>query len=339
MPDNSEGVSIAKLVLLGLLCGIALLFSIAWLRSLLRKSNFSDHLPSLYQSIVGFITDFLDTLGVGSFATTTSLYRVPSWIEQLLAKTIQYQPGRLFRSFFGKPVDDVNLPGTLNVGHTLPTILQALIYINAIEIDVWTLWLLIMASVVGSYLGASFVSRLPRRQIQAGMGFAMLIAAGLIYCKLAGLIPQGEKTLGLTGGYLMIGMLGNFVFGALMTIGVGAYAPIMIMVSLLGMNASTAFPLMMGSCAFLMPVASYKFVQADKYDVRAALGLTLLGLPGVVIAAGIVKSLDPTRLNQLVLVIVIYTALTLLYSALKSSAPQAHAGPEAANGETYQPPV
>lgn len=125
--------------------------------------------------------------------------------------------------------------------------------------------------------------------------------------------------MGLTGISLIIGLVGNFIFGALMTIGIGAYAPIMIMVSLLGMNQKAAFPLMMGSCAFLMPVASYRFVKTGKYDPRGALGLTLLGLPAVAIAAFIVKELPLAAVNWLVVVVVILTAISLLVSATRSS--------------------
>ncbi|MFN7626315.1 MAG: sulfite exporter TauE/SafE family protein, partial [Pirellula sp.] len=203
--------------------------------------------------------------------------------------------------------------------HTLPTILQALIYINSIEIDLWTLWLLIIASGVGSYLGASFVTRLPKRNVQLGMGVALLVAVTLILAKLLGFIPAGGESMGLTGISLIIGLVGNFIFGALMTIGIGAYAPIMIMVSLLGMNQKAAFPLMMGSCAFLMPVASYRFVKTGKYDPRGALGLTLLGLPAVAIAAFIVKELPLAAVNWLVVVVVILTAISLLVSATRSS--------------------
>ena len=282
-----------KLVLLLLLLGIAVWFIVIWALALRRSGQAK--LPTPFQLIVGFVTDFLDTLGVGSFATTTSMYRA------------------------AKAVDDAKIPGTLNVGHALPTILQALIYITAIDIDLWTLWLLIAASVVGSYTGATFVTKLPKRSIQIGMGIALLVAVSFILAKLLGFIPAGGESLGLSGNKLIVGLIGNFVFGALMTIGVGAYAPIMIMVSLLGMNQKAAFPLMMGSCAFLMPVASYRFVKSGKYDAQAALGLTLLGLPGVAIAAFIIKEMPTAALNWLVVVIVIYTALAMLYSAFKPS--------------------
>lgn len=290
MNDEIQSVPLGKLILLILLGIMAICFSIGWMLSLSRKRNEGIR-PSLFQLLIGFITDFFDTLGVGSFATTTSLYRL------------------------GKVVDDDKIPGTLNVGHTLPTILQAIVSISIFEIDLWTLWILIIASVVGSYVGATFVSRLSKKGIQWGMGIALLIAVSLIVAKLCGLIPSGGTSLGLSGINLAIGIVGNFVFGAMMTIGVGAYAPIMIMVSLLGMDQKAAYPLMMGSCAMLMPVASYRFVSSGKYDARAALGLTLFGLPAVAIAAWIVKELPLAYLNWLVVVVVIYTAVTMLYSA------------------------
>lgn len=286
-----EPVPLPKLILLLLLIGIATWFTITWVLALRRSGQF--RIPTPFQLVVGFITDFLDTLGVGSFATTTSLLRA------------------------GKSVDDSKLPGTLNVGHALPTILQALIFIKLVEIDMWTLWLLIIASILGAYAGASFVTRLPKRMIQIGMGTALLVAVSLVIARLMQWTPASGTSLGLSGSYLAIGFVGNFVFGALMTIGVGAYAPIMIMVNLLGMNQDTAFPLMMGSCAFLMPVASYRFIKSDMYDARAAIGLTVFGLPGVLVAAFIVKKLSSQGLNWLVVVVVIYTALSMLYAASK----------------------
>jgi hypothetical protein len=121
------------------------------------------------------------------------------------------------------------------------------------------------------------------------MGIAMLVAETLILALLVGWIPAGGDSLGLTGWRWIVGLVGNFLFGALVTMEIGAYAPVMILVSLLGMNQKAAFPLMMGSCAFLMPVASYRFVSLGKYDPRAALGRTWFGMPAVAIAAFIVK--------------------------------------------------
>jgi uncharacterized membrane protein YfcA len=295
-----EPARIALYLLQGMLIISALAFAGFWLVRT-RRTGVSAW-PSWYQLLVGVITDFLDTLGVGSFATTSTFLRVRA--RPSLGS--------------GIPIADENLPGTLNVGHTLPTIAQALIYTAIIEIDFTTLALLIVASVVGAWFGAGVVSKLPRHKIQIGMGLALLLAAAFIGAKLA----KGEETnqaLDLSGTRLLIGIAGNFVFGALMTIGVGAYAPIMIMVSLLGMNSKAAFPIMMGSCAFLMPLASVRFINSGRYDTRAAIGLTLGGIPAVLVAAYLVKELSLFYVNLLVILVVIYTSLTMLAAGLHRS--------------------
>jgi uncharacterized membrane protein YfcA len=100
-----------------------------------------------------------------------------------------------------------------------------------------------------------------------------------------------------------------------MTLGIGLYAPCMILISLLGMNPTTAFPIMMGSCAFLMPVGSLRFIRERSYSLRAALGLAIGGVPGVLVAAYIVKSLPLATVRWLVIAVVLYTAISMLISA------------------------
>jgi len=137
--------------------------------------------------------------------------------------------------------------------------------------------------------------------------------------------PPGTA-LELTGTKLQLGIAINFALGALMTLGIGLYAPCMIMVSLLGMNPTAAFPIMMGSCAFLMPVCSMKFIRKEKYDLRASVGLALGGIPAVLIAAFIVRSLPLAYVRWLVVIVVVYTAATMLRSAMtESSAAKARA--------------
>jgi uncharacterized membrane protein YfcA len=95
----------------------------------------------------------------------------------------------------------------------------------------------------------------------------------------------------------------------------------MILVSLLGMSPKVAFPIMMGSCAFLMPVGSLRFIRKDAYSLRPALGLAVGGVPGVLLAAFIVKSLPLGAVRWLVIVVVVYTALALLRSARAEPTP------------------
>jgi hypothetical protein len=131
-----------------------------------------------------------------------------------------------------------------------------------------------------------------------------------------GFVTNFFDTLGI-GARLALGLAGNFALGALMTLGIGLYAPCLILVSLLGMSPVTAFPIMMGSCAFLMPVGSVRFLRAGSYDLRAAIGLTVGGIPAVLIAAYLVKSLPLDAVRWLVVVVVIYTAGMMLRSAAR----------------------
>jgi uncharacterized membrane protein YfcA len=115
-----------------------------------------------------------------------------------------------------------------------------------------------------------------------------------------------------------------------MTLGIGLYAPCLILVSLLGMAPTAAFPIMMGACAFLMPVASVRFIEAGSYDPRAALGLSIAGVPAVLVAAFIVKSLPLAAVRWLVVVVVVYTAFALLRSARTAAAPEPEPLPDTA---------
>jgi len=233
-----------------------------------------------------------DTLGIGSFATTSAFFKL--W----------------------GMVPDEQIPGTLVVGHTPPSLLQAFIFIAVVQVDFATLVLMIASSAVGAWLGAGIVSRLPRRKIRIGMGGALLAAAAVMTLTQLGWIPGGGDSLGLSGPSLALAILGNMVFGALMTLGIGLYAPCMILVSLLGMNPRAAFPIMMGSCAVLMSVGSVPFIRSERYSLKAALGLTVGGIPGVLLAAFVVKSLPLSAVRWLVVAVVIYTASMMLRSAM-----------------------
>jgi uncharacterized membrane protein YfcA len=281
-------VSIREALLIGLGL-VAVLLVVSWAIGVRRRGRLA--FPKPLELGIGFVTDFFDTLGIGSFAVTTSFFK------------------------FFKLVPDEKIPGTLNVGHTLPTILEAIAFIAIIDVDPVTLISLIFASVVGAWFGAGIVSRWPRRYVQIGMGGALIVAAAIFLMYNLNWIPGGGAALALSGPKLWFAIAANFCLGALMTIGIGLYAPAMILVSLLGMNPKAAFPIMMGSCAFLMPFASARFIRFDSYSLRQALGLTLGGLPGVAIAAFIVKSLPLTAVRWLVIVVVLYAAIAMLRSA------------------------
>jgi uncharacterized membrane protein YfcA len=280
--------------LLGALAAVAALFTGGW-AAMIRKSKHKVSPPNVKQIAVGAFTNFFDTLGIGSYATTTAIYRLFSM------------------------VDDRIIPGTLNVGHTLPTVVQTFIYTTIIPVDVPTLFAMIGASILGAWLGAGVVARWPKRNVQIGMGIALIAAAALMFMTQLKLFPGGGDALGVTGIKFVIAVSVNFVLGALMTLGIGLYAPCMILVSLLGMNPKAAFPIMMGSCAFLMPTGSIRFIREQSYHLRAALGLALGGIPGVLLAAYIIKELPLGTVRWLVIAVVVYTSISMLWSA-KSAA-------------------
>ena len=276
-----------KILLLAALLALTAAFVLFWITQERARPNRGPLLSGLH-ALIGFVTNFFDTLGIGSFATTTTIYRL--W--------------RLV------PVQ--NVPGTLNVGDALPTVAQALIYITIVAVGFETLTLLILSAVGGAWIGASIVARMPKQRIQRGMGIALAVAAVLMVLTALNKMPGGGEALSLTDGKLVLACGITFMLGALMTLGIGAYAPIMIMVSLLGMNPTAAFPIMMGACAFLMPTASAQFIRKQKYSLRAAIGLSLGGVPGVLIAAYIVKSLPLGAVRWLVVIVVAYTSAMLL---------------------------
>jgi uncharacterized membrane protein YfcA len=147
------------------------------------------------------------------------------------------------------------------------------------------------------------------------MGFALLTAVIVMLASQLGLFPAGGTATGLRGWLLAAAVAGNFVFGALSALGIGLYAPCMTLVSLLGMTPAAAFPIMMGSSAFLMPVASARFIWSKAYFASLAAGLTIGGLLGVPLAAFVVKSLPLTALRYLVIGLVLYAAVLMLRAA------------------------
>jgi uncharacterized membrane protein YfcA len=287
-----------KLALLIAMGVVEAAFIIYWIISSKKaRPNFSarQHFAYWIRLLIGFVTNFLDTLGIGSFATTTSMFK-----------------------FLGG-VKDEAIPGTLNVGHAIPTVVEAFIYMVIVTVDLRTLASMIAAAVLGAWLGAGIVARWPRRTVQIGMGFALLCAAGLFLMKQLNLFPGGGTSLSLEGTRFVIGLIGNFALGALMTLGIGLYAPCMILVSLLGMDPKAAFPIMMGSCAFLMPAGSVRFIKSGRYDWNAAIGLAIGGVPGVLVAAYFFTWLSVTAVRWLVIGVVLYTAAMMLTSAMKES--------------------
>lgn len=287
------------MIVTGLLSALAAL-TLFFLFQLVRTARERGSLvPKLEGIGVGAVANFFDTLGIGSFAPTTAYAKLR------------------------KLVPDSFLPAILNTGHALPTVAQAFVFINLVQVDPTLLIACICAAVAGAVLGAPIVVKMPVRAVQAIVGVALLIASALYAMSNLGLMPAGGQALALEGPLFFAAVGAHFIMGALMTFGIGLYAPSLILLSLFGLNPVAAFPIMMGACAFLMPVSGLKFMKTDRIDLRLVLGMAIGGIPAVLLAAFVVKSLPLETLRWGVVVVVLYAALLLLYSAARASKPAA----------------
>jgi len=290
-----------KYFLLALISVSALIFAIFYFRDVVKRRSSFSKVSWLPLSGIGFVTNFFDTLGIGSFAPTTSFYK------------------------FTKMVDDRVIPGTLNVGHALPVVAQALIFLTVVEVAPLTLISMMLSSTFGAVIGAGVVCKLPVDKIRIGLGAALLIVAIAMLAGVLNIMPSGGDAFGLTGWKFIVAIVVIFIFGALQTIGIGLYAPCMALVYSLGMNPTAAFPIMMGSCALIQTWASLKFIKEASYDPKAAIGLTGLGIIGVLIAAYLVKSLPLTILKWVVVVVILYTSVMMFRSVKKKGSAETSA--------------
>lgn len=245
--------------------------------------------------IIGLIANFGDTLGIGSFAPIVAMSK-----------------------FSKMKVHDKQIPGMLNVSCCIPVVTEALLMTTAIAVEPITLVSMLAAAGAGSYIGAGIISKMDEKKIQLVMGIALLATAILMFLGLpwVNLMPGGGNEIGLSGVKLVIGIVGNFILGALMTAGIGLYAPCMALVYFLGMSPKVAFPIMMGSCAVLMPIASAKFIKEGQFPRKASLAITIGGVIGVFIAFYLVKSLPMDILKVLVIIVILYTSFTMLKPVL-----------------------
>ena len=290
----------AKVGLLTALVIANVAFVLAWIRYAQRRTERSA--PTRTDIAIGFVTDFLDALGIGSYAPTTAIFK-----------------------FRGQPADEL-IPGTLNVGHNAAAFVETVVFVTAVTVEPMLLAAMVASATVGAWLGAGVVSRLPRRAIQLFMGVALLTAATFFLMKNLGAFPEGGTAMGLEGWRFGLAVSVNFVLGALMSVGIGPYAPSMVLLALLGLHPLGAFPIMMGTCGIVQPVASLRFFKSGRFAFGPALGLTIGGCVGVLVAIFIVKQLPLIALRWLVIVVVTYAAVSMLRSARSPTSAPATAG-------------
>lgn len=301
-------MSAPQIALFALIAALSAVFFAQWL-TLARRRELRER-PTWSDLGIGLLTNFGDALGIGSYATTTALYK-----------------------FRGRPADEL-IPGTLTVGSVAVGIAETVIFVTLIAVDPKLLLTMVASATAGAWLGAGIVSRMRRRSIQLFMGAALLVAAVFFVMGNLGAFPVGGAALGLGGWRFAAAVAANFFLGALSTIGIGWYAPIMVVLALLGFNLRAAFPIMMGSGGVMLPVAGLRFLRSHRFAWGPALGISLAGVIGVLIAAFIVKSLPLNTLRWLVAAVVTYAAGAMLRSAhIEAAAARSAGGTKETSGE------
>lgn len=285
---------VAKILVWVLIAWTAV-FGVYYVKDVLKHKEDFKSVKYIPVIIIGALANFFDTLGIGSFATSTTAFK------------------------FTKTCPDDLIPGTLNVAYAIPVVVEAVVFIQKVTVDPLTLVLMVGAAILGAVIGASIVSKWDLKKVRIALGCTMIALAIVMICKLLGVGPFGivGTATGLTGIKLVVGVLANFMLGALMIVGLGLYAPCMALVLLLGMSADVAFPIMMGSCAYLMPSAGIKFVKEGKYNRATSLVLTISGVIGVLVACYIITSLPLTVLTWIVTAVMIFCAFIFFKDAKK----------------------
>ena len=288
---------IKALLILGMLINIYLIINDILKRIHTDKGRYDWEFGKkniVWNSMVGLIGNFFDTFGLGSFATSSFLFKIHH------------------------SVHDIDVPGTLNVGNSIPVSLQALIFLSLVNIDIKTLVCLIISAVLGAFLGVKFVTKWNKRSIRFGMGIGLLLLGIFMIMNNINIIPLNltGTSLKLTGYKLVIAMIINFFLGALMNLAVGLYAPCMALVSVLGMEVKAAFPIMMNSSAFLMSYGNGpRFIKEGRYDMIASLCQMVAGSIGVVIAAFLINKLPIFILTWIFACVVLYSSVLYLRDA------------------------
>jgi len=278
---------IALLLPLGL---AVLLFGLILVRAALREHT----LPKLEAIAVGAVVSFFDTLGIGSFAPTAA------WLK--LRKLV---PDRL-------------IPPTMLVGLTPPSMAEAIIFLILLGVMVDPVLLVgcVIALLMGGLLGAPLVARTRVWIVQLVVGIALVLAATAYVMTNLHLFPGGGTESSLPLALMVAAIVGNFVFGILLNYGVGNFAPSLVMFSLMGMDPRLAFPIMAGGAAITGAGASVRHIQIGQIDLRIVLGLAIGGIPAVLVAAFIVKTMPIETLRWLVIVVVLYAAAVMFRAAM-----------------------
>jgi uncharacterized membrane protein YfcA len=280
----------AMLIALLIPLGLAILIYVL----ILARAAFGQRAtPNSEALVLGAVVSFFDTLGIGSFAPTTA------WLK--------------FRGL----VPDRLIPPTMLVGLTPPAMIQSIIFLIllGVLVDPVLLFGCAIALLLGGLVGAPLVARAKVWIVQLVVAVGLLLAAAAYAMTNLHLFPGGGTAAGLPPALTIVAIGASFLFGILLNFGVGNYAPTLVMLSLMGMDPRLCFPIMAAGASLMGAGASVRHIQIGQIDLRVVLGLAIGGIPAVLIAAFVVKSMPVELLRWLVIVVVLYAATIMLRAA------------------------
>jgi uncharacterized membrane protein YfcA len=249
--------------------------------------------PTLELLILGAIVNFFDTLGIGSFAPTTA------WLK------------------FRRLTPDKQIPPTILVGLTIGAVVESIIFLIFLGVKVDPVLLVgcVLSCLMGGLIGAPMVGRTRVWIVQLIVAIGLLAAATAYAMTNLHMFPGGGVATGLSWPLTIVAIVATFGFGILLNFGVGNYAPTLVILSLMGMDPRLCFPIMAGGAALMGSCAGMRHIQIGHLDMRVVVSLTIGGIPAVLVAALIVKTMPLEMLRWLVLVVVLYAAAIMLRAA------------------------
>jgi uncharacterized membrane protein YfcA len=279
------------LIVLLVLLGLGML---SYLFALMRAALAQRVGPNAEALALGAVVNFFDTLGIGSFAPTAAWFK------------------------FRRMVPDRLIPPTMVVGLTPPVMVESIIFLILLGVYVDPVLLLscAIATMLGGLVGAPLVARARAWVVQLTVAAGLVLAAAAYAMTNLHLFPGGGTATGLPLAQTMVAAAASFGFGILANFGVGNYAPTLVMLSLMGMDPRLCFPIMATGGSLMGAGASVRHFKIGEVDLRIVLGLTLGGIPAVIVAAFIVKEMPLEMLRWLVLVVVLYAAIVMFKAAL-----------------------
>ena len=244
--------------------------------------------------LLGAVVSFFDTLGIGSFAPTTA------WMK------------------FRRMVPDRLLPPTMLVGLTPPAMAESVIFLIllGVKVDPVLLFGCAIAVLLGGLVGAPLVAQARVWVVQLVVAVGLVLAAIAYAMTNLHLFPGGGTAATLPMGLTIAAIAANFAFGVLLNFGVGNYAPTLVTLSLMGMDPRLVFPIMAAGAAVMGAGACVRHIQMGKMDLRVVVGLAIGGVPAVLVAAFIVKTMPLELLRWLVIVVVLYAAAVMAHAAM-----------------------